>query len=109
MVQTSECRYDTVAQAVAALAVHPSYVDTAAKIHNRNQKVRIEFSHAGDKHFGAMVGWIVQLQSGEFRLLSTPGGKSRKLPQHIWKIEPVGRGLNIPHYLCPALRKESAA
>ena len=102
-------RHETVAEAVAALAVHPSYVDTATKIHDRTRKVRIEYAHAGDKHFAAMIGWIVQMQSGEYRLLSKPTGKSRKLPPHIWRIDPIGRGSSIPYYLCPALRKESAA
>lgn len=99
-----KCRYETVDRALAALAVHPSYVDTATRIHDRTRKVRIEFSHAGDKHFGAMVGWIVQEQSGEYRLLSKATSKSRKLPRHIWRIDAVG-GDVVPHYLCPALRK----
>jgi hypothetical protein len=101
-------RYDTLLTALSALVVQPDYVETAARLHDRTRKVRIAFTHAADKHAGTMVGWIVQRQSsGEYRVLSTPGGKPRKLPAHIWRVDGVGPN-PIPFYVCPALRKEAA-
>lgn len=101
----TQYRYETIPQALAALSVHPSYIDTAVKIHDRTRKVRIAFTHAADKHRGVMIGWIVQLQTGEYRVLSKPTSKTRKLPQHIWRIDGVGPNPDT-FYVCPALRNE---
>lgn len=104
---TPRPRYETVAEVLADLVVHPSDVFTAHHMGDTYYKVRIEFAHAGDKHFGVMVGWIVPAKKpGEYRMLSRPTSKSRKLPAHVWRIDNV-RSNGTPLYLCPALRKES--
>lgn len=105
-VMTTTHRHDTVLEATLALVVDLAYVADAANQHDRMRKIRITYTHAPDKHHGAMIGWIVPGKRGEFRLISRPGGKSRKLPEHIWRIDPIGGG--TPYYLCPALRKEES-